>query len=75
MIGDYVVFGLSVCHSVRHSVLKLYLCRKFCNIEDSNLIVGMHVYLMELHILSDERSMPMSSFKVKCQIYGFKEAQ
>ncbi|KAH3849399.1 hypothetical protein DPMN_091798, partial [Dreissena polymorpha] len=28
-----------------------------------NLIFGMHVYLMELHILSDEKS--RSSFKVK----------
>ena len=42
----------------------------FCNIEDSNLIFGMHVYLMELHILSVERS--RSSFKVKGQIYGSK---
>ncbi|KAH3768340.1 hypothetical protein DPMN_169552 [Dreissena polymorpha] len=32
-------------------------------IEDSNLIFGMHVYLMELHILSGERS--RSSFKVR----------
>jgi len=39
--------------------------RYFCNIEDSNLMFGMHVYLMELHILSDERS--RSSFKVKGQ--------
>ena len=37
----------------------------FCNIEDSNLMFGMHVYLMELHILSAERS--RSSFKVKGQ--------
>ena len=35
----------------------------FCNIEDSNFIFGMHVYLMELHILSGERS--RSSLKVK----------
>ena len=47
----------------------------FCNIEDSNLIFGMHVYLMELHILSGERSRSMSFFKVKGQIYGFKAAQ
>ena len=40
----------------------------FFTFEDSNLIFGMHVYLMELHILSGERS--RSSFKVKCQIYG-----
>jgi len=37
----------------------------FFNIEDSNLIFGMHVYLMELHILEGERS--RSSFKVKGQ--------
>ena len=27
-----------------------------CNIEDSNLIFGRHVYLMQLQILSGERS-------------------
>jgi hypothetical protein len=47
--------------------LKLYPSLKFghnfLNIEDSNLIFGMHVYLMKLHILSGERS--RSSFKVK----------
>ncbi|KAH3841099.1 hypothetical protein DPMN_114556 [Dreissena polymorpha] len=32
---------------------------------DSNLIFGMHMYLMELHILSGERSRSRSSFKVK----------
>jgi len=42
----------------------------FCNIEDSNLIFGMHVYLMELHILSGKRLRSRSSFKVKGQIYG-----
>ena len=41
----------------------------FCNIEDSNLIFGMHVYLMELHILSGERLRSRSSFKVRVQIY------
>ena len=67
----------------------------FCNIEDSNLIFSMHVYLMklkgqghpsrsviflyknclmhvylmELHILSGERS--RSSFKVKCELVLF----
>ena len=40
----------------------------FCNIEDRNLIFGMHVYLMELHILSGEGS--RSSFNVKGRIYG-----
>jgi len=39
----------------------------FFNIEDSNLIFGMHVYLMELHILEGERSRSRSSFKVKGQ--------
>ena len=43
----------------------LTFCHSFCNIEDSNFIFGMHVYLMELHILSGERS--RSSFKVKGQ--------
>ena len=38
------------------------MAHNFCNIEDSNLIFGMHVYLMELHILNGERS--RSSFKV-----------
>ena len=38
-----------------------------CNIEDSNLIFCMHVYLMELQIFSGERS--RSSFKVRGQIY------
>jgi hypothetical protein len=43
----------------------------FCNIEDSNLIFGMHVYLMKLHILSGERS--RSSFKVKSKKYNPRE--
>ena len=42
----------------------------FCNIEDSNLIFGMLVYLMVLHILSGERSRSRSSLKVKGQIHG-----
>jgi hypothetical protein len=33
------------------------------------LIFGMRVYLMELHILSGERSMSRSFVKVKGQIY------
>jgi hypothetical protein len=41
----------------------------FCNIEDSNSIFGMHVYLMELHILSGERSKSRSSFKVRGKTY------
>ncbi len=41
----------------------------FCNIQHSNSIFGMHVYLIELHILSGVRSMSRPSFKVKGQIY------
>ena len=48
--------GLFVCTNFN-------IGHNFCNIEDSNLIFGMHVYLMKLHILSGERS--RSSFKVK----------
>ena len=71
--GGHIVFALSVCCLF---VCCLFVCtnfnigHNFCNIEDSNLIFGMHVYLMELHILSGERS--RSSFKVKGQIYGSK---
>ena len=42
----------------------------FCNIEDSNLIFGMHVYLTKLHILSGIGSRSRSSFKVKNIIKG-----
>ncbi len=38
---------------------------KFLNIDYSNLIFGMHVYLMKLHILSGGSSRSRSSFKVK----------
>jgi len=54
---------LLVCLSVGLFAPTLTFCHNFCNIEDSNFIFGMHVYLMELHILSGERS--RSSFKVK----------
>ncbi|KAH3784027.1 hypothetical protein DPMN_161977 [Dreissena polymorpha] len=57
--GGHIVFALSVCWFAP----TLTFCHNFCNIEDSNFIFGMHVYLMELHILSGERS--RSSFKVK----------
>ena len=40
----------------------LTFCNNFCYIKYSNLIFGMHVYLMELHILSGERSRS----EVKC---------
>ena len=58
--------SLSVCQSVRLSE-NLNFGHNFCNIEDRNLIFGMHVYRMELHILSGKRS--RSSFKVRGQIY------
>jgi len=51
----YIVFGLSVivCVCVCVCVSQNFnLGHNFCNIQDSNLIFGMHVYLMELHILS-----------------------
>ena len=41
----------------------------FCNIQHSNLVFGMHVYLIELHILSGERS--RLSFKVKVKGHFF----
>jgi len=63
MIGGILFLAcLSVCHGVCLS-LNFYLCHNFCNIEDIDLIFGMHVYLMELHILSGERL--RSSFKFK----------
>ena len=57
-------------HPTRSNVKYMGQNHNFCNIEDSNVIFGMHVFLMELHILSGERS--KSSFKVKAQIYGSK---
>ena len=63
--GGHIVFALSVGLSVGLFVPTLIFCHNFCNIEESNFIFGMHVYLMELHILSGERS--RSSFKVKGQ--------
>ena len=61
--GGHIVFALSVGLSVGLFAPTLIFCHNFCNIEESNFIFGMHVYLMELHILSGERS--RSSFKVK----------
>ena len=66
--GRVAYSSWTVRHSVRLSVCpseNFNIGQNFCNIEDSNLIFGMHVYLMELHILSDKRS--RSSFKVKGQ--------
>ncbi len=57
----YLFVGLCTNFNIGHN---------FCNIKDSNLIFGMHVYLMELHIFSGERS--RSSFKVKGQKTQFK---
>jgi hypothetical protein len=56
-IAVELVVSLSVCASEKFNI-----GHNFCNIEDSNLIFCMHVYVMELHILSGERS--RSSFKV-----------
>jgi len=72
--GGHNVFALSVCWFVCWFVCTNFnIGHNFCNIEDSNLIFGLHVYRMELHILSGERS--RSSFKVKGQIYGSKSLQ
>jgi len=72
----YIVFGLSVIVCVCHCVCvsqkfnqNFNIGHNFCNMEDSNLIFGMHVYLIELHILSGERS--RSSFKVKEHYFIF----
>ena len=62
---------MSVCPSVRKN---FNIGHYFFTIEDSNLIFGMHVYLMKLHILSGERSRSRSSFKVRGQIYVAKIA-
>ena len=65
-VGWHIAVELSVRLSVRPSVCpseNFNVGHNFCNIEDSNLIFGMHVYLMKLHILSGKRS--GSSFKVK----------
>ena len=55
--------SIVIATSPSASTKNFNIAHNFCNIEDSNLIFGMHVYLMELHILSGERS--RSSFKVK----------
>ena len=73
--GHFELYKCSM-FTLREFVKPTYMCclsenlnisYNFCNIEDSNLIFGMHVYLMELLILSGERS--RSSFKVRGQIY------
>ena len=48
------------------------ICNNFFNIQDSNLIFRMHVYLIEVHILSGKRS--RLSFKVRGQIFVAKIA-
>jgi len=58
--GRVAYSGWTVSPSV---CLSVNVGHNFCNIEDCNLIFGMHVYLMELHSLSGERL--RSSFKVK----------
>jgi len=54
---------VSFCVSVFKLLPRVKFCHNFCIIDDSILILGMHVYLMELHFLNGERS--RSSFKVK----------
>ena len=69
-VGWHIAVELSVRLSVRPSVCpseNFNVGHNFCNIEDSNLIFGMHVYLMKLHILSGKSSRSGSSFKVKGQ--------
>ena len=63
-VGWHIAVELSVCLSVCPSE-NFNIGHYFCNIEDSNLIFGINVYLMELHILNGDRS--RSSFKVKGQ--------
>ncbi len=46
---------------------KTNIGHNFFDIEDSNLIFGMHVYLIKLHILSGGSSSSRLSFKVKGQ--------
>ena len=63
-----VVWHIAVELSVRLSVCpseNFNIGHNFCNIEGSNFIFGMHVYLMELHILSGKWSSSRSSFQVK----------
>jgi hypothetical protein len=67
-VGWHIAVELSVCQSVRPSEKKINVGHNFCNIEDSNLIFGMHVYLMNPHILSGGSSRSRSFFKVKGQI-------
>ena len=49
-VGRHIAVELSVRPSVCPSE-NFNVGHNFCNIEDSNLIFGMHVYLMKLHIL------------------------
>ena len=58
-VGWHIAVELSVCLSV----LNFNIGHNFCNIEDSSLIFVMHVYLIELHILSAERSRLFSQGK------------
>ena len=68
ILGDILCLPcLLVCSLVCLLASNLYINHNLCNIKDSNLIFGMHVYLMELHILSGKRSRSKSSFKVKVQ--------
>jgi len=59
-LGWHIAVELSVRLSEN-----FYVGHNLCNIEDSNLIFGMHVDLMKLHVLSGESSRSRSSFKVE----------
>jgi len=48
-VGWHLAVELSVCPSKN-----LNVGHNFCNIEKSNLIFGMHVYLIKLHILNGD---------------------
>ena len=71
ILGDILFLPcLLVCWFVGCWCANFNIGHNFCNIEDSNLIFGMHVYLMELHILSGERSRSRSSSRSKVKFMG-----
>ena len=48
--GMFILTFSFISSAVFGRLATLTLCNNFCIIDDSNLIFGMHVYLMELHI-------------------------
>jgi hypothetical protein len=69
VVGDMLFL---LCRSVDWLVGLFMPTLTFCNIESSNLIFGMQMHLLKLHIIIGERS--RSSFKVRGQIYVAKIA-